>query len=66
MTGKKEDQMSTKTTNYGKSGNTTTNESELKLPATDFNGIYAAYDGDKQHGKYWRALQSAKPIRFSK
>ena len=66
MTGKKEDQMNTKATNYEKSSNTTTNESELKLPATDFNGIYASYDGDKRHRKYWRALQSAKPIRFSK
>lgn len=25
-----------------------------------------AYIGDAEHGKYWRSLQSAKPIRFVK
>ena len=28
--------------------------------------IYAAYDGDEKHRKYWRSLQSVKPLRFHK
>lgn len=28
--------------------------------------IYAAYDGDVRHSKYWRSLQSVKPVRLHK
>ena len=28
--------------------------------------LYAAYEGDERHGKYWRSLQTCKPIRNHK
>ena len=28
--------------------------------------IYAAYDNDAKHSKYWRSLQSIKPVRLHK
>ena len=30
---------------------------------TSYDDIYAAYKGDEKHCKYWRSLQSVKPIR---
>jgi len=34
--------------------------------AVFFDDIYAAYEGDEKHRKYWRSLQSVKPLRFHK
>ena len=43
-------------------------QTESRLGAEDEDNYdpYDAYDRDKLHGKYWRTLQSLKPIRLTK